>query len=365
MTVAADLALRRGSFELRLDVTLRPGEVTAVAGPNGAGKTSLLRALAGLERIDEGTIRIDGAVVDSPSGFVPAREREVGFVFQSYVLFPHLSVLENVAFGPRSRGASRMSARERARVVLGQLGIAGLADRRPGTLSGGQAQRVALARALAWPPGLLLLDEPLAALDARTKSELRAVLAQQLRAFAGCSLLVSHDPVDALLLADRVLVLEDGRVVQDDSPARVAAFPRTAYVAALLSLNLVRGIAADGVITQADGSLVHIADHELTGPAAAVIRPESVVIHLQPPAGSARNVWQGVVSLVQPWEDRMRVHVDGPTSMIATVTSMSRSELALTPGMPVWMSVKAVDVRSYPLAASEPDASGGPPSLAP
>lgn len=365
MTVSADFALRRGAFELRMDVTLRPGEITAVAGPNGAGKTSLLRALAGLERISEGSIRINDSVVDSPGTFVPPRDRGVGFVFQGYVLFPHLSVLENVAFGPRSRGTAKTKARQLARGVLEQLGIAGLADRRPSTLSGGQAQRVALARALATSPGLLLLDEPLAALDAQTKNELRTVLGEQLRALEGCSLMVSHDPVDALLLADRVLVLEDGRVVQDDTPARIAAFPRTAYVAALMSLNLVHGIAGGGVIAQADGSVVHIANHELTGPAAAVIRPESVVVHRQPPAGSARNVWQGVVSLVQPWEDRTRVHVEGPTPMIATLTPFSSNELALTPGTSVWLSVKAVDIRSYPLASVGPDASGGPHSLAP
>jgi len=352
MTVVADFALKRGEFTLQIDLTLRAGEVTAIVGPNAAGKTSVLRALAGLEHINAGVISMDGVVMDDAHRvFMPARDRGIGLVFQDYVLFPHLSVLENVAFGPRSHGVSKVKARATAMHALQQLHISALAARRPGSLSGGQAQRVALARALATAPRLLLLDEPLAALDVQTKNELRASMVARLREFTGCSVIVTHDPVDAMLLADRVLVIEAGHVVQDAPPAQIAAFPHTPYVAALMSLNLIRGTAGNGEITAADGSSVQIADPYLSGPAAAVIRPESVAVHRARPEGSARNVWSAVVTLVQPLGDNVRIHMEGASSMIATVTAAAQSELALAPGMTVWTSVKAVDIRSYPLSS--------------
>lgn len=350
MTITAQFTLERGAFALDVDLTLRDGEVTAVVGPNGAGKTTLLRALAGLERVTSGGIRMGELLVDDGSGvFVSPQRRSCGYVFQDYVLFPHLSVLENVAFGPRSRGMPRRQARAEAGRLLLQLGISGLASRKPAALSGGQAQRVALARALASAPSLLLLDEPLSAADIATKRELRAGLVERLRDFKGCCVVVTHDPIDALLFAERVIVLEDGKVVQDDSPAGLAAHPRTGYVAALLSLNLIRGVAAAGVLTADGGLEVQIADQSLAGPAAAVVRPESISVHPQSPHGSARNVWSGVVSLIQPWEDQVRVHVDAQPPMIATITAQAQAQLALEPGSRVWLSAKAVDIRAYAL----------------
>ncbi len=351
MTVSAAFTLERKAFTLKVKLVLRAGEVTAIVGPNGSGKTTFLRALAGLEPISSGQIRlVDEVVDDAMLTFVQPRNRACGYVFQDYVLFPHLSALENVAFGLRSRGVSRKEARTQAERLLSQVGIASLSARKPATLSGGQAQRVALARALAFKPSLLLLDEPLAAADAATKNDLRAGLVERLREFDGCCVVVTHDPVDAMLLADRVIVLEQGEVVQDDSPAGLAAHPRTNYVAALMSLNLIRGEAAEGVLRFGDGREVHIADQSLRGPAAAVVRPEAIGVHREQPLGSARNVWRGLVTLIQPWEDRVRVHVEAETSIVATITTEVLTELELYPGASVWLSANAVDIRAYSLA---------------
>lgn len=351
-SLEVDIAVRRGEFTLEVAVELAPGSVTAVLGPNGAGKSTLLRALAGLEPVDRGSISIDGRIVDSSDGeFIAPRARSVGMVFQDYALFPHLSVLENVAFGPRSRGDGRDAARRRARLTLDRLGIADLAGRRPGGISGGQAQRVALARALATDPDVLLLDEPLAALDVETRESVRVELDTQLGEFRGCVVLVTHDPLDAMLLADRVIVLEAGRIVQDGSPADLARRPATAYTAALVGVTLVRGSAHEGVLDIDGGGTLHIADTTLAGRVLAVLRPEAISLHRSAPEGSARNVWRGVVSSLQPSHDRVRVLVDAEPSVVATVTPAAVAELSLGKGSPVWLSLKAVDFEVYPTPA--------------
>ncbi len=347
-TVAVDAYIRRGAFTLAVDLELRAGTVTAVLGPNGAGKSTLLRAIAGLESVDEGSITIGDDVVDIAGGrFVSPQDRSVGVVFQDYVLFPHLSVVGNVAFGPRSRGLPKSAARSLAHSTLNRLGIDDLGARRPAEISGGQAQRVALARALATDPEVLLLDEPLAALDAETRESVRAELDTHLAAFEGCVVIVTHDPLDALLLADRVVVLEDGHVVQDGTPGELAQRPATTYVAALMGVTLIRGTAAKGALEVDGGGVLHLADGSLTGRVLAVLRPESISLHRDQPEGSARNVWQGVITSIQPSHDRVRVLVDGQPSVIATVTPSAIAELDLSKGSSVWMSLKAVDVSAY------------------
>jgi molybdate transport system ATP-binding protein len=349
MTVRVDADISRGTFTLSIDASFESGTVTAILGPNGAGKSTLIRAIAGLQALDRGTITIDDRVVDdSASILVPPRERACGVVFQDYALFPHLSVLDNVAFGPRSLGASNAQATAVAHLNLDRLGIDHLAARRPSGISGGQAQRVALARALATQPRVLLLDEPMAALDAETRMEIRIELERQLADFAGCALLVTHDPLDAMLLADRVLVIEEGRVVQVGSPAELASRPVTDYVAALMGVTLLRGTADDGVLDLDDGGRLHIADRQLAGRALAVLRPSSITLHRQPPEGSARNAWQGTVKSLQPSHDRVLVVVDGPPSVAAAVTPGAIAELGLSVGTGVWLSVKAVEVDAYP-----------------
>ena len=193
-------------------------------------------------------MRLDDDVHDDPEAgvFVPPQARRAGVVFQDYLLFPHLSALDNVAFGLRAAGRPRREARREAAAWLERMRLGGLGGARPTALSGGQAQRVALARALAPAPRLLLLDEPLAALDAGARGLVRTELRRHLREFAGCTVLVTHDPLDAMVLADRVVVVEQGRVVQTGPPAQVARAPRTDYVAGLVGLNLYRGVARDG-----------------------------------------------------------------------------------------------------------------------
>lgn len=349
MTVRFDADISRGTFTLSVDAVFESGTVTAILGPNGAGKSTLIRSIAGLQCIDRGTISIDGQVVDdSATTFIPPRERRCGVVFQDYALFPHLSVLDNVAFGPRSRDATNAEARAVAHLTLDRLGIDHLAGRRPSAISGGQAQRVALARALATRPHVLLLDEPMAALDAETRIETRIELERQLADFTGCTLLITHDPLDAMLLADRVLVIEDGHVVQDGSPAELASRPVTTYVAALMGVTLLRGTADGGVLDLDGGGRLYIADRQLAGRALAVLRPSSITVHRQPPEGSARNAWPGTVISLQPSHDRVLVGVDGSPSVSAAVTPGAIAELGLSVGTEVWLSVKAVEVDAYP-----------------
>jgi molybdate transport system ATP-binding protein len=279
--LAARVVVERPAFRLDVDLAVPAGSVTAVVGPNGAGKSTLLRALAGLVPLTAGRVALDGRVLedaDASAVRIPAEGRGIGVVFQDHLLFPHLSALANVAFGPRAHGVARADAEGRARALLDRLGIAHLADRRPARLSGGQSQRVALARALVLEPPLLLLDEPMAALDAGTRLDVRDLLAEELGRFGGAAVLVTHDPVDALALADRIHVLEGGRRVQEGAPAEVAARPATAYVARLVGMNRVEGwdpagrpavlVAAPADVTLARDSDVgngHATHVELTG----------------------------------------------------------------------------------------------------
>lgn len=233
----ARLVVERGAFRLDVALSVAPGEVVALLGPNGAGKTTALRALAGLTPLTGGRLRLDGTALER----TPPEARPVGVVFQDYLLFPHLTALDNVAFGPRCHGATKAEARAQAAEWLDRLGLADRAGAKPRKLSGGQAQRVALARALATRPRLLLLDEPLAALDARTRLEVRAQLRRHLAEFEAVAVLVTHDPLDAMVLADRLVVVEDGRVVQEGAPSDIARHPRTDYIAQLVGLNLYRG----------------------------------------------------------------------------------------------------------------------------
>jgi molybdate transport system ATP-binding protein len=215
MSLDAKLALDLGALHLELELSVAPGEVLALVGPNGAGKTTALRALAGALRIARGRVALDAEVLDDPGtgAFVPPYARRIGMVFQDRLLFPHLSALDNVAFGLEARGVPREIARARAHGWVERVGAGLLADRRPAQLSGGQAQRVALARALATEPRLLLLDEPLAALDVHARLELRAELGRHLAAFAGPTVLVTHDAEDTGQLAHRVLHLASGHAV--------------------------------------------------------------------------------------------------------------------------------------------------------
>ncbi|GAB3599708.1 ABC transporter ATP-binding protein [Angustibacter peucedani] len=341
----------RGDFTAELAVDVEPGEVLVVIGPNGAGKTTLLRAVAGLEPLQRGQIELGGRLLDDGAGhLVPPERRGVGLVFQDYRLFPHLSVLDNVAFGARSAGLGRRGSRAVARDWVDRLDLSELAGRRPAQLSGGQAQRVALARALATRPQALLLDEPLAALDARARLEVRVALRRHLVEFGGPVVVVSHDAVEAMAMADRLLVVEAGRVVQEGRPAEVARRPATDYVARLVGLNLYSGRASEGAVKVDGGGVLRGADaHGLVGRVLLAVPPSAVSLHADRPGpGSARNVWQGVVDGLEPLHDRVRVHVEATPSVLVDVTPAAVAELGLAPGSPVWLSVKATEVEIYP-----------------
>ncbi|MBL1076887.1 ABC transporter ATP-binding protein [Nocardia sp. 2] len=348
MTLHADLRVERGKFRLAVDMTVEPGEVVALLGPNGAGKSTALRALAGLLPLTDGRIAVADRIWDAPPDvFLPAERREVGVVFQDYLLFHHLSALENVAFGLRARGVRRAEARSRAATWLDRVGLADHARSTPRALSGGQAQRVALARALATDPQLLLLDEPLAALDASTRLQVRADLAHHLRDYTGHTVLVTHDPLDAMVLADRLIILENGAVVQQGAPTEIARRPRSDYVANLVGLNLFRGTAEDGLVTVDSGGTLTVADRT-SGQVFLAFPPTAVSLHLDQPSGSPRNTWPVTVAGVEQHANTTRVRLDGSPAVLADITPAAVAELRLHPGMRLWAAVKATEIHSYP-----------------
>lgn len=348
MTLTAELRVSRGSFDLELPLRVEPGEVVALLGPNGAGKTTALRALAGLIALTGGHIRLDDHTWDAPpSVFVPAERREVGVVFQDYLLFAHLSALDNIAFGLRARGMRRAPARERAERWLARVGLTDIGQRRPRALSGGQAQRVALARALVTEPQLLLLDEPLAALDASTRLHVRSDLAHHLRDYPGHTVLVTHDPLDAMVLADRLVILEDGAIVQQGAPAEVAARPRSDYVAHLMGLNLYRGTAR-GTLVELDGGGTLTIVEPTDGPVYVAFAPHAVGLHPDQPVGSPRNSWPVTITGIEQHAHTTRVRLDGTPPVLADITPATVAQLRLHPGQRLWAAVKATETRSYP-----------------
>jgi molybdate transport system ATP-binding protein len=348
----AHLVVDRGAFRLDLHLRVAAGEVVALLGPNGAGKTTALRTLAGLEPLTAGHIRLGGADLDRPDRrtWLPTERRPIGVVFQDYLLFPHLSALDNVAFGPRRHGVDRRAAREQAAGWLDRMGLTAHARRKPRQLSGGQAQRVALARALAVHPALLLLDEPLAALDARTRLDTRAELQRHLGEHTGATLLVTHDPLDALVLADRLIIIEDGRVVQDGDAATITARPRTDYVARLVGLNLYRGHADGHTVLVGDAFPLTIADRH-DGDVFVAFPPSAVALHPHRPEGSPRNTWAATITGIQRHGDNLRIQLDGPIGVAADITPLAAAQLHLVPGQPVWAAVKATETRVYPAGA--------------
>ena len=349
MTLHADITTRLGSFLLDVDLHVEPGKLLAVLGPNGSGKTTLLRAIAGLLPIDAGRIRIDTTTLDEPGAgtFVPPERRPVGVVFQQYLLFDHLTAVDNVAFGLRARGTPRAEARRRAHAWLERVGLDRFERARPPELSGGQAQRVALARALAIDPRILLLDEPLSALDAGTRRHVRRDLRRHLDGFEGVRVLVTHDPVDAYALADRVAIFDHGKVVQTGTVADITAHPRSRYVAELIGTNLIAGtLTTEGLVTD-DG--VHIAVvAEFTGPAFAIVRPQSITVARTATDTSARNTFTGTIDDIDRHGDRVRVGIDAPIHLTAEITTDALDNLQLRPGDTVHAAVKATDIETYP-----------------
>ena len=352
----ARIVVRRPAFTLDVTISIEPGEVLAVLGPNGAGKSTLLGVLSGLLRPDEGHVRVGEHVVTDTDVHVPPHRRGVGLLAQQALLFPHLTAADNVAFGPRARGMSRRDAGRLAQELLADVDAAGLADRRPAQMSGGQQQRVALARALAPEPDLLLLDEPLAALDVDATPAMRGLLRRVIRGGKQTAVLVTHSALDALVLADRVVVLTDGRVVEEGPTRDVLARPRSPFTARIAGLDLIPGIAVDGGLHTADGTVVSgRAEGVDTGdPAVAVFPPSAVSAYLQRPEGSPRNVLPVKLAAIEPRGDVIRLRATARTGgpgwmdgLAADVTPAAVADLAVEPGAELWFSVKSTETTIY------------------
>ena len=348
MTLHARIRTRLGSLRLECDLSVEAGVTVAVLGPNGAGKTTLLRVVAGLVPLDEGRVECGGALFeDTATGtWLTPEARRIGFVFQDHGLFPHLSVLDNVAFGLRARGVDRQLANAKAREWLERVDLANYATSRPSTLSGGQSQRAALARVLVTDPQALLLDEPLAAVDASGRLELRRALREYLAGFSAVRLIVTHDPLEAASLAQRVIVLEDGRVTQDGSFAEVSARPRSEWIARMAGLTLLRGAVSDSTILLDDGSRLTVAT-DVRGSALATIQPWAVALYRRAPEGSPRNVLRCTVVGIDPEGDRWRIRLSGPFPLVAEVTPAAAAELRLAEGGEVFAVVKATEIDVY------------------
>lgn len=355
VTVQAVLRQRNVEF----DVELGDGEVLAVLGPNGAGKSTLLQMIAGLLRPDAGRIELGGTVLnDTGAGtFVPPHARGVAMLSQQAMLFPHMSAADNVGYAPRCRGLSRSAARAVTRHWLDAVDAGELADRRPAQLSGGQAQRIALARALAAEPRLLLLDEPMAALDVTATPAMRRLLRDILRDKGRTAIIVTHDLLDALAVADRVIIVDDGHVVESGPVRHVLTAPRSDFAAQIAGINLISGvITTEGQLRTVSGADVSgIADLEPGTAAVALFRPAAVAVHLSAPQASPRNVIEVTIAEMDLHGTTVRIRggeqPDGSTGLAADITAAAAADLDLQLGRTVYFVVKTQEVQLHPALA--------------
>jgi molybdate transport system ATP-binding protein len=356
MSLEVDVRLHRGDFQMAASFEAGSDETVALLGPNGSGKSSLIAALAGLQQIDAGHIVLAGRTLDDAATGTsePPERRMTGVVFQDLRLFPHLSALDNAAFALTAAGVSRTVARTRAAELLLRFGLPESRHRSgPPDLSGGEAQRVALARALMREPHLLLLDEPTASLDVQARASIRPLIGQILKSFDGARILVTHDPVEAMTLAARTVVVEAGRVTQTGTPDELRSAPRTPYVAELVGVNLFRGRLeriepGAGRFTTDDGELIVAWPQEAIGildDVIATLRPADVSLYVDPPeGGSARNSFRGPIASIAVEGERARVRLGSSPRLVAEVTLGSVKRMGLREGDIVWASFKAVEV---------------------
>jgi len=345
--------LARGPFRLDAAFEVPAGETLALVGPSGAGKSTCLAAVAGLLGLDAGWVSVGDEVWCDPERGVdlPPHARRVGFVHQEFALFPHLTVIDNVRYGARARRLGHEAATREANRWIERLGIGAFAERSVGALSGGQRQRTALARALASGARVLLLDEPFSSLDASTRHAVRRELSGFLREIRLPTVLVTHDPTDALTVADRIAVLEEGRLSQVGGAEELLSRPGTPFVAALFGLNFHRAVlgGGEGLREAAVGGVVfHVLAEEPSGPVALAFPPSAVTLSPEKPAGSAQNTFRGVVREAVPLADRTRVVLDCGVTLAADVVREAAASLRLAPGHEVWASVKATAIQIYP-----------------
>ena len=348
----ASMTLRRGDFTLEVDLHAGRGEVLAIVGPNGSGKTTLLRALAGLDPLDTGHVMVDGKPWDDVERglHLETADRGTALVLAEPLLFPHMTVTRNVGFGLSARGASKAEGRATALRLLESIGMGEYGERRPATLSTGQQQRISLLRALAVEPQLLLLDEPLSAQDPATRAALRAELGRLLASFDGVAILVTHDAIDALTLADRVMVMDDGRIVQQGTPDTLIRRPESTFVAELVGLNLLRGVASGHGVSVEGGGSLQLAE-PTDGPVLLSFPPHALTVsngHEDATESSSRNKWRATVGEIQPFYGRVRLTLSGPPNVVAEVTAAAVAELGLTAGTPVMVSLKATEIEVSP-----------------
>ncbi|MEA1902966.1 MAG: ABC transporter ATP-binding protein, partial [Actinomycetota bacterium] len=341
----AEISLQRDGFSIELALAAGPTETVALLGPNGAGKSTVAASLAGLLPITHGEISLDGRVFDKPEEgvFVPPEDRGVGVVFQGYLLFEHMTVSENVGFGLTSRGVDKAARRQSVESTMERFGLSELAGRKARDLSGGQAQRVALARTLITSPNMLVLDEPTASLDVTSRTHVRRQLVDDLSKFKGPRLLITHDPMEAFLLADVIYIIEEGRITQSGSAEDIRLRPRTPYVADLVGSNLVAGVASGGDVA-VGGHVLHVGDTSIAGDVIATIHPRAIAIYPSRPDGSPRNTWVTVVGRIEHYGDRVRLLTDDPLPLTIEVTPSAVEDMALEQGSEVWVSVKATEI---------------------
>jgi len=358
MPLDVDVEVRRGDRTIAVAFTVEDDETVALLGRNGAGKTTALEAIAGTADAS-GRVVLGGRSLTN----LPPERRGIGVAFQDAMLFPKLSVLENVAFPLRASGVGREAARARARETLRELAPAVDPAARPATLSGGERQRVALARALAGNPAVLLLDEPFAAVDAEAKPELRALLRRTIASFNGPRVLVTHDPVEAMTLAHRLVLLEDGRVTQTGTPDEVRDRPATRYAAEFVGTNLFQGELVPehedvGILRTGGGELTVVWPERLArapvDDVRATLSPAEIALHTEEPHGSPRNVFQGAVEEVAAVGGRARIRLRTTPPLVAELTTGSVERLRIVPGLAVWASCKAVEIQLM-VPGEEPD----------
>jgi molybdate transport system ATP-binding protein len=350
LSVAISKKLREFPLDVAFAVT--EGEALVLIGPTGCGKTMTLRSIAGLERPDSGSITCDGApLFDSAQRVnVPPEKRHIGFVFQSYALFPHLTAVENVAYGPISRGVGRARSLEVARDALAQVGLSEFGAQRPLHLSGGQQQRVALARALAGEARVLLMDEPVAALDAQTRRDVRGELRGVIERIGVATVIVTHDHIDALTLGDRLCVMRQGQIIQQGTRTELLTRPQDEFVADFLGLNLFRGtatIAADDTVEVQVNGAVLCATEKVSGDVFLTCHPSDITLTLDAPEGSALNVIRGEVSGIVHLGGTARITVAGALPLVAEISERSLTALDLKVGDQVCASFKASAARCY------------------
>jgi molybdate transport system ATP-binding protein len=375
----ATVTKQLNSFHLQMQFSARAGETLVLLGESGSGKTTMLRLLAGLLMPDRGYIELGSVCYfDSEQRIVlPSQERSIGMVFQDYILFPHLSVFENIAFGLQAQHFSRGLMRQRIDEVIERVHLGGLERRKPGQLSGGQQQRVAIARALALQPQLLLLDEPMAALDVQTRREVRQELRQILREANIVTVLVTHHYLEALLFGQQILVLDQGQVIQQGTQRDLLEYPRSSYIAELVGMNFFQGRirayeAEQTCIIQLSSSAQNMEIvatlKEQTGPgekaeigteACVIVDPRNITLYQSQPEGSARNLFQGQIIQILPISGAAGAHSEGSrlrvslsisgntTPLTAEISEASAARLNLQEGQQIFAAFKASEASVY------------------